>query len=73
MNNDYIYPINDFLSRYLEDLKHRDNEILILKDKVSLLEAEVTKLEAVIYEEDGRSYDDIVGRLEAQHKQGRYG
>ena len=71
MNNEYIHPINDFLSRYLEDLKHRDNEILILKDKVSLLEAEVTKLEAVIYEEDGRSYDDIVGRLEAQHKQGR--
>ena len=62
--------MGEYLIRLLEDLSHRDNEIAILKDKVGLLEGEVSKLEAVIFEDDNRKYQDIVDNLEAQHRKG---
>ncbi len=62
--------MGDYLIRLLEDLNHRDNEITILKDKVGLLEGEVSKLEAVIFDDDNRKYQDIVDSLETQQKQG---
>ena len=62
--------MGEYLIRLLEDLSHRDNEIAILKDKVGLLEGEVSKLEAVIFEDDNRKYQDIVCNLEAQHTDG---
>ena len=62
--------MGEYLIRLLEDLSHRDNEIAILKDKVGLLEGEVSKLEAVIFEDDNRKYQDIVDNLEAQHREG---
>ena len=62
--------MGEYLIRLLEDLSHRDNEIAILKDKVGLLEGEVSKLEAVIFEDDNRKYQDIVDNLETQHREG---
>ena len=63
--------LNDLTIRLLEDLKLRDSEISILKEKVSGLEGEVGRMEAVIYEEDTIKYNDIVLNLESQHKQGK--
>ena len=60
-----------YVIRLLEDLKERDCEIALLKQKVTLLEDEVVKLEAEIFHDHTSKYDQIVEKLKLQHKQGK--